>query len=38
MVKVDGLVVAESSSAIHLYETPFKPRYYIPKTAVSDSK
>ena len=35
-VEIDGVVVAESSWAKHLYETGLPVRYYLPRTSVID--
>lgn len=34
-VKIDGVTVAESSNNMFVFETMLRPRYYLPKTAVS---
>ena len=36
-VKVDGVVVAESSNNMFLFETGLRPRYYLPKTSVREA-
>lgn len=33
-VKVDGVLVAESSNNMFLFETLLRPRYYLPKSSV----
>lgn len=37
-VKIDGVTVAESSNNMFLFETMLRPRYYMPKTAVSSNE
>lgn len=37
-IKVDEIIVAESSSNMFLFETGLRPRYYMPKTKVSWSR
>lgn len=37
-VKVDGVLVAESLSNMFLFETLLRPRYYLPKSSVSDHR
>lgn len=35
-IELDGVVVAQSSSNMFLYETMLRTRYYLPSTAVKD--
>ena len=33
-IKIDGLLIAESTTNMFLFETMLRPRYYMPKTSV----